>query len=121
MPWSYGQSSGLLSWGDAEFSGYAGHGEGKNNSAMEAVPFVGPLPRGLWRILGPPTDTTMHGPFVLQLLPEPGTETYGRNCFLIQGDSLEHPGEASQGCIVVPRTAREAVWASGDLLLEVTP
>ena len=26
--------------------GYAGHGEGKNNPAMESVKMVGPLPKG---------------------------------------------------------------------------
>jgi hypothetical protein len=37
----------------------------------------------------------------------------------MHGDSKEHPGCASQGCIILPRPVREQVWHSGDRELEV--
>jgi Protein of unknown function (DUF2778) len=99
--------------------GYSGAGEGKNNPEMEKVPNVGPIPRGDWNITGPPVDTRTHGPFVLHLQPKPETKTFGRDGFLMHGDSKEHPGTASQGCIILPRSVREQVWTSGDPDLEV--
>ncbi len=118
--WTYSQKTGLLSQDDHEVArGYSGNAEGKNNSAMQDVHNVGPIPQGDWTITGPPVDTKTHGPYVLKLSPNPETETFGRSGFLMHGDSKEHPGTASQGCIVVPRTAREKVWTSGDRDLKV--
>jgi hypothetical protein len=118
--WTYSQVSGELQQdGKHVAHGYSGAGDGKNNPPMENVPNVGPIPRGDWNITGPPADTRTHGPYVLHLEPKPETETFGRNGFLIHGDSKEHPGTASQGCIILPRPVREQVWTSGDRDLEV--
>ncbi|HYA97988.1 MAG TPA: tlde1 domain-containing protein [Methylomirabilota bacterium] len=124
--WTYVQKSGaLLHDGELVGSGYSGFGEGKNNPAMQAVHDVGPIPRGRWKIVGPPADTRTHGPCVLRLLPYPDTNTFGRCGFLMHGDSVESPGCASHGCIIMPRTVREQVWASGDremdVVAELTP
>jgi len=100
-------------------SGYSGFGPGKNNSEMQNVPDVGPIPRGKWLIADKPFDSPEHGPFCLRLTPAPGTETYGRSGFLIYGDSLVHPGEASKGCICVPHSARVAINAGSDKELMV--
>lgn len=100
-------------------NGYSGIGEGKNNPAMESVHDVGPIPRGTWRIDGPPEDTIAHGPYVLKLTPIGNTNTLGRSGFLMHGDSKEHPGLASHGCTVLPRAVRERVWESGDRQLVV--
>lgn len=94
-------------------TGYAGKGKGKNSSAHESVPNVGPIPRGRW-IIAAMTDTKDHGPFCLRLLPYEGTVTFGRSGFLIHGDSISDPGNASQGCIILPRVARETIWYSKD-------
>lgn len=99
--------------------GYSGLGPGKNNSAMECVPDIGPIPRGNWSIVGKPFNDPDHGPYCLRLEPQPGTSTCGRSGFLIHGDSIEHPGSASKGCIIQSRGIREAIWASGDTNLEV--
>lgn len=99
--------------------GYSGHGEGKNNPALQETPNVGPIPYGLWRIVGPPFDTPTHGPFVMRLEPCEGTQTFGRDGFLIHGDSKIAAGTASHGCIVLPRATRERIWDSGDHLLTV--
>jgi hypothetical protein len=86
---------------------------------MEGIPDVGPIPRGDWKIVGEPFDDPEHGPFCLRLEPQPGTSTLGRSGFLIHGDSIEHPGCASKGCIIQSRSIREQIWLSGDYLVSV--
>jgi hypothetical protein len=95
-------------------TGYSGASEGTNNPAIENVPDVGPIPRGDWIITGPPIDSKDHGPYVLKLHPNPTTDTRGRSGFLMHGDSKEHPGSASHGCVILPRAVREEVWLSAD-------
>ena len=118
--WTYAQKTGnLLQDGQVVATGYSGFDDGKNNPAMQAVPDVGPIPQGDWIISGPPVNTAEHGPFVLTLSPAAGTNTFGRSGFLMHGDSIAAPGTASKGCIIMPRTAREQVWNTGDSALEV--
>jgi hypothetical protein len=118
--WTYFQKSGELAQdGNKIATGYSGAGAGKNNPEMQDVHNVGPIPQGDWTIYGPPVDTNTHGPYVLKLTAAPKTETFGRSGFLMHGDSKEHPGTASQGCIIVPRKVREQVWESGDRDLKV--
>lgn len=93
-------------------------GEGKNNSGMQDVPSVGPLPVGFYSI-NPPVDSETHGPYALPLTPDPGNQMYGRSAFMIHGDSLEHPGFASQGCIIMARPIRMEIWESADRQLQV--
>lgn len=101
MDWVYEQSTGKLTRGGVLIGyGYSGFGDGKNNPDMEQTADVGPIPRGWWTI-GPAHDTEAHGPMVMSLTPQIGTRTFGRSGFLIHGDSLEHPGEASHGCVVM--------------------
>ena len=118
--WTYAQNTGELQQDGKHVStGYSGASEGKNNPAMDNVLNIGPIPRGDWTIAGPPVDSKDHGPYVLKLNPAPSTETYGRTGFLMHGDSKEHPGGASHGCVILPRAVREDVWQSGDRDLEV--
>lgn len=120
--WTYSQQTGELQQdGKHVARGYSGAGEGKNNPALDHLSNVGPIPRGNWTVAGPPFDTRDHGPYVLRLDPDPETETHGRSGFLIHGDSKTHPGNVSQGCIILPRAIREQVWLSGDRKLEVVP
>ena len=118
---TYEQSTGRFLVSDSNFVGlgYSGYGVGKNNRAMEGVANVGPIPRGEWTIVGQPFDDPEHGPFALRLEPKVGTSTLGRAGFLIHGDSLEHPGCASKGCIIQGHAIREAIHASGCVDLEV--
>lgn len=118
--WQYEQISGRLTLNGILLGvGYSGHLEGKNNPAMQDDPGVGPIPQGLWDI-NPPQDTVRHGPYVMRLDPRVGTETFGRAGFLIHGDSIDHPGQGSEGCIVLsPRDKRSAIWQSGDTTLNV--
>lgn len=117
--WTYEQSTGRLSHDGAEVTvGYAGAGDGKNNPDMQDCHNVGPLPRGRYTI-NAPVDTQTHGPYVLRLTPDAENDMCGRAGFLIHGDSIKSPGNASEGCIVVPRPSRVEVWESGDHDLEV--
>ena len=123
--WVYIQSTGALyrdeDSGEAVGTGYSGFGEGRDNPAMEQIHDVGPIPRGFWAIGDPEcmTSTGPHGPFVLPLTPLDGTETFGRTGFLCHGDSIDHAGSASHGCIVINRHVREEIAASHDQLLKV--
>ncbi|HUO24658.1 MAG TPA: tlde1 domain-containing protein [Candidatus Aquilonibacter sp.] len=118
--WIYAQKTGEL-WRDGKqvASGYSGCDKGKNDPAMQAVAEVGPIPQGKWTIIGPPFNSHEHGPYVLRLEPEAGTNSFGRNGFLMHGDSVEFPGCASKGCVILPRAIREQVWNSGDCELQV--
>jgi len=117
--WIYNQADGTLQHDDEPAgTGYSGFGEGKNNPEMQTLHDVGPIPEGTYEI-GPPHNTDTHGPHVMALTPADGTETFGRSGFLIHGDSVAHPGTASHGCIILPRTVRDAISASGDTLLQV--
>lgn len=117
--WTYHQRSGEL-WhgGKKVWTGYSGFHEGKNNPAMQKVPRVGPIPLGLYKI-GAPYNSERVGPYALPLIPQAGTDTFGRDAFRCHGDSPVHPGEASRGCIIMPRDVRGKVFSSGDGLLEV--
>jgi hypothetical protein len=119
MTWRYSQASGWLSRdGENVAEGYSGAGDGKNNPSMQDVPNVGPIPVGNYTI-EKPIDTKTHGPYVLHLTPDDANEMFGRTAFMIHGDSVVHPGTASEGCVIMNRTVREKIWASGDTMLEV--
>jgi hypothetical protein len=94
-------------------TGYAGHGAGVNNPALEAVHDTGPLPQGIYTI-NPPVNTTTHGPYVMWLTPDPLNQMFGRSGFGIHADEIANPGKqlASSGCIVMSGQAREAIWAA---------
>jgi hypothetical protein len=116
--WTWDQSAGLLTRAGKSWRGYSGTGRGKNNPAMQAAVGVGPIPQGRWTIAGR-RDSANTGPGTLILIPDPGTDTFGRSEFRIHGDSIAHPGAASHGCIILPRAVRDAIWASGDRMLQV--
>lgn len=108
--WIWRQATGelLKNSGIVMASGYSGAGEGKNNPAYERIHNEGPIPVG-WYTIGKPINTETHGPFVLPLTPDEDNSMYGRSGFLIHGDSISHPGTASQGCIILPRPVREVI------------
>lgn len=117
--WTWDQSAGELSRdGEVVSRGYSGSGRGKNNPSMQAAKGVGPIPRGDWRITGV-KDSPNTGPFTIVLQPNADTDTCGRSDFRIHGDSIARPGEASHGCIILPRSVREAIWNSKDRMLRV--
>lgn len=119
--WYFIQTTGeLLKDGILIGVGYSGKGAAKNNPLMQDVHNVGPIPAGDYSI-GQPYDTETHGPFVLPLTPDSKNKMFGRSQFLIHGDSILHPGEASEGCIIYGRIVRERINKSLDRRLSVLP
>lgn len=117
--WTYDQRTGALKH-DGVFidRGYAGFAAGRNNPELQGVKSFGPLPRGVYRI-GNPYDSGSVGPFALRLTPDAANEMFGRDSFRIHGDSIDSPGSASRGCIVLPLVTRKKIAASGDRELHV--
>lgn len=99
----------------ASYSGAPGY---KNNSSYECIKEKGPLPRGLYRI-DEPYNSPHTGAYTLSLSPSAGNDMCGRSAFKIHGDSVTHPGMASNGCIVMPLSSRKKIWDSGDRDLRV--
>lgn len=118
--WTYNQRSGKLLDPNGEILaiGYAGNGSGKNNPLMENVKNIGCLPKGIYSI-GQPYNSTHTGPFTLPLTPNNENNMFGRSGFKIHGDNIGAPGTASQGCIIIPRSARIAINESTDKQLKV--
>jgi hypothetical protein len=116
MSWAYRQRDGeLLHNGEFVGTGYSGRGEGRNNPDMEAVPNVGPIPRGRYRIGGARFSQSL-GPIVMDLEPV-AHDAHGRSLFRIHGDNANH--DASHGCIILGPLIRRAIADSGDKTLEV--
>lgn len=117
--WIFQQSNGRFTH-DNEFIcfGYSGNGEGKNNPLKEAIPNVGPIPKGDYNI-GVAFDHATKGPICMRLNPLESTNVYGRSGFMIHGDSILKPGTASEGCIILPKSARFEIARSTDKLLRV--
>lgn len=121
--WTYAQNSGEIFKADGErvATGYSGFAAGKNNPAWQDHRDVGPIPCGDYTI-GAPIDLAggPHGPFVLPLIPDPANTMFGRSGFLMHGDGIgPHAGSASHGCIIMARSVRGVVAASGDDHLRV--
>ena len=118
--WTYSQSTGA--WhgvsGTVIAYGYSGCGDCKNRPDCQQEKNKGPIPRGKWKIIAL-FDSPTHGPYCLRLSPLNGTDTLGGDGFLIHGDSVKFPGEASQGCIILPRRIRQYIWESQDIDVEV--
>ena len=112
MNLNYDQVTGHISKDDGEViaTGWAGNGEGKNNPALQAERNVGPLPQGLYQVGEWEYEHNGLGHDVVALLQVEG-ETFDRSGFFIHGPSvnLEHYGQESKGCIVVPRDGRLVV------------
>lgn len=98
--------------------GYAGHGAGFNNPAMQNVQDVGPLPQGSYTI-GDPHDNMHTGPFTLDLGPDATDQMFGRFAFRIHGDNPEMNHTASDGCIIAAPAIRHDIVNRGLTRLEV--
>jgi hypothetical protein len=116
--WVYTQKTGDIKLGACKFTGYSGAGNAKNDPRFQNVKNHGPIPIGFYMI-GPAHHNPRKGPFAMHLIPQPGNKMFWRDGFMIHGDSIHDPGNASEGCIVLPRIAREAIAESGITRLEV--
>ncbi|MBB5418153.1 hypothetical protein OKW33_004956 [Paraburkholderia atlantica] len=120
MVWIYKHECHLLYHNDKLVTdkGYSGKGEHKNKHSSQYVRDRGPIPVGLYEITAPfPHPKT--GPHSMRLNPVAGTSLGGRDGFMIHGDSMKEPGNASNGCIVLHLPYRKQIWNSGDRMLRV--
>ena len=124
MNWRYAIKTGTLQFpsGKQAWIGYAGgncgkNPEGKNNPDFIKVKCVGPLCPGVYTF-GTPVAQSKLGPFAIPLIPDPNNEMFGRGDFFCHGDTTP-PGNASEGCIIMPRFIRDQMWASTIHTLEV--
>lgn len=115
--WTYKQSTGELSHNGAYIGkGYAGKGSHKNKPDDQCIRNEGPLPRGCYTI-GPAYQHAKLGPVTMNLDNSDGHDMCGRDLFRIHGDSINDPGNASDGCIILNRTIRDQISASTDRTL----
>ncbi len=118
--WLYRQGTGDLYQNNTRVAtGYAGAPGAVNDPAKQSVKNVGPLPCGVYTIESPQDFPMTTGMYTLSLTPDPHNEMFGRSAFKIHGDSLVHPGTASEGCVIQSRSVRERIWKSGDRLFVV--
>lgn len=103
--------------GHFEGIGYSGFGEGKDNPAMEAVPNIGPIPRGHWKIGAPVTHPHL-GPLAFPLTPV-GHDAHKRTEFFIHGANALHPNDSSHGCPILGRSIRERIRDDKETELDV--
>jgi hypothetical protein len=119
--WIYHQVTGKVERnGSVEMEGFSGYGVSHlNNATSETLPWLGPIPRGLYRVETrhfhdtPPTSKLKNT--VLKLTPV-GHNAHGRDPLLIHGGS---GATASRGCIILPLADRERIRDSNDHLLLV--
>lgn len=122
--WVYEQATGQLYNPDGSHAskGYAGGNEGKNpeginNPAMQCVKLIGPLPVGYYTF-GQVVLVSHLGPFAIPLIPDAANNMCGRGDFYMHGDTTPS-GNASEGCIIMPRAQRNACWSSTDHRIQV--
>ena len=121
MPWTYSQRTGQLTHnGQSVATGYSDHGPGRNNPPMQAARGVGPTPLGTYSV-GAPHHGNNTGSYTMNLDPQAGTDTFGRTLLRVHGDNPHHPGQSSDGCLMLPLAVRQAIWNSGDHQVQVAP
>ena len=130
--WIYSQSTGRLShvdiYGNIDYVayGYAGYGIFANDSNLQSVPNVGPLPQGYYTI-GSEQTNYIHGGRVallnsMRLTPDPSNEMFGRGGFLIHGSATNDTNrESSEGCPVLNKKIRNKIGTSKDNCFIVVP
>lgn len=118
--WTYSQSTGHLSRdGVYVATGYAGHPPHVNDPNAQNASNVGPLPQGAYTI-GAAFWSAHLGPLAMYLDPDKSNEMFGRGGFYIHGDSIQYPGFASNGCIVMAHEIRAQISTNKDKQLTVT-
>ena len=126
--WTYKQATGELLRADGTRAGFgfAANGEGLNAPAFQSEHMVGPLPQGRYRMIDWIARHPTMGLCVIALDPDPNNLMFARSGFFIHGAvGLDTAGlaaflKSSDGCICFRDcAARQALWTSGDHLLEV--
>ncbi|HSD69673.1 MAG TPA: RHS repeat-associated core domain-containing protein, partial [Woeseiaceae bacterium] len=101
---------------------YSGAPSALNDPSQEAIPNVGPIPRGEY-LIGTGVANRGTGPQSLPLTPAPGNtqfpSTRDPNSFLVHGDNAQQNRTASEGCIICSRQTRDTIDAAGGGTLDV--
>ena len=120
--YTYHQSTGVLDRdGAVILTGYAGHGDGVNNPAMQDRHDIGPLPQGRYTMIAL-LDSPHTGLATIILDPDPGNRMFGRSGFRIHGDNAAANHTASDGCIIAGHAPdRVGIWSGADHILQVVP
>lgn len=133
LDWVYHQSTGQYEHVDGAGnasnvgSGYSGHGAGVNNSAMQGVANIGPIPVGDYTIQPQQDNVTGSGtqlPGSMRLTPNPNNDMQGRGGFLIHGPHANDQMDSSNGCPIANRPLRNQIGlgvSGGDNQLHVVP
>lgn len=97
----YSQAAGLFTIdGVVTIQGcYSGNGVWKNHNASQNVRNSGPLPTGQYTLS--PLHTIPHLGPSMALTPAPANTMFGRSGFFVHLDNPAHPGQSSDGCIVL--------------------
>lgn len=108
--------------GKKVWTGYAGgnegkNPEGKNNPLMVSVKCIGPLPPG-WYTFGTVVLQSHLGPYAIPLIPDKQNIMFGRGDFYCHGDTTPS-GNASEGCIIMPRFVRNAMYTGTSRRIQV--
>ena len=122
MSWKYNQATGAFTspTGDVAGNGYSGQPPHVNVAQDQILRNLGPIPEGLWKAVELIPESDKLGPYAIRLEPYSQTDAFGRSGFFMHGDSLEHPGFASDGCIILAHAVRELFWTSTDHDIDVT-
>jgi hypothetical protein len=114
--------------GNLAGKGYAGGDCGKrkdaiDNPADEGIPDVGPIPEGTYRFGDLVVKGSRLGPYcfplhLVRLSPNAPAGSERRGGFWCHADTAI-PGNASEGCIVMPYETRVRMYVSIDHTLEV--
>lgn len=105
----YSVKSGVIALNNKPIGiGYSGIGNGLNNSYMEDIRQIGPIPRGTW-VMGEPHFSPHTGVYTMDLSPI-GHTAFGRSLFRVHGDNRAMNHTASHGCIIAPRLVRSKMW-----------
>lgn len=121
--WVFTHSTGIISHNDIAMGVcYSGNGAGLNNTQMQNVFRVGPIPVGMYTIgkfYDDAPGPNSKGPVVADLEPDEDNVMYGRSGFMIHGDNKAMNHTASDGCIIAPRFLRACIADSNDNRLVV--
>lgn len=88
--------------------GYSGAPGFKNDPSKQMLRMEGCICEGFYTI-EPPVNSPEHGPLAYPLTPDISNRMYGRSGFMLHGDSINHPGCASEGCIIQNHETRQIV------------
>ena len=92
--------------------GYSGHSANLNDIHKANIQGVGPLPAGTY-IITEVYDDPKRGRHTCRLKAAIGNKMFGRDGFLIHGDTEAEAHEASDGCIIAPYWVR-LTFKAGD-------